>query len=672
MLPSMPARILTLLLLLSPAWAFPAQARVLEARIAKVSTAVATLHEVRVRLAWPADAASGELELRARRVLAPELGYGFEDVLWRCPLQRGWRCDGTVRSGNRAPLRLSLDLTGARTDAVLATADASLSLHRDVASPDLTRLDLIRVPAAWAQALLAQAWPDANLSGGRLDGRLSIEVPPAGPMRVQGRLTLAGLGLDTPDGLIAAEGVGADLDLDYRVLPRQSLVTVDARLRGGEFLFGNAYVSLPQTPVQLGVAACRHEGRWELPQLLWDDPGALRVEGTLSLDADAGVDAAELDIASPDLAPLVPRYLSGWLGVFGLADLELAGSMQARLSVQDGELARAQASLREMSIGDAKNRFRFDGIEGDPVFSAAAPAGSVLRWRGGQVMGLEFGAASWPLRSGEGRIALERDIEVPLLGGAVRFEGASLRPPAGDRGLEVELGLTLRDLDVARLAQAMQWPAFKGQLDGHIPRVRYANDRIDLDGTLSAAMFDGSVQVSGLAMERPFGTAPTLAADIVFDDLNLQSLTEVFGFGAITGALDGSIRGLRLVDWSAQAFHADLHTDPGWPGEQRISQRAVQDLSSVGGGGGLGESLQAQALKLFEDFRYRQIGIRCRLANGVCRMDGLGSVGNGFSIVQGAGLPRLSVVGFNRNVDWPTLVDRLVAVTQGQSTPVIE
>jgi hypothetical protein len=232
--------------------------------------------------------------------------------------------------------------------------------------------------------------------------------------------------------------------------------------------------------------------------------------------------------------------------------------------------------------------------------------------------------------------------------------------------------MTLRDLDVARLAQAMQWPAFKGRLDGRIPKVRYANDRIDLDGTLSAAMFDGTVRISGLAMERPFGTAPTLAADVVFDDLNLQSLTEVFGFGEITGALDGSIRQLRLVDWSAQAFAADLHTDPDWKGERRISQRAVQDLSSVGGGGGLGQGLQAQALKLFDDFRYRRIGIRCRLANGVCRMDGLGSVGNGFSIVQGAGLPRLSVVGFNRDVDWPTLVDRLVAVTQGESTPVIE
>ena len=160
---------------------------------------------------------------------------------------------------------------------------------------------------------------------------------------------------------------------------------------------------------------------------------------------------------------------------------------------------------------------------------------------------------------------------------------------------------------------------------------------------------------------------------LALDDMDLQSLTEVFGFGEITGALDGSIRQLRLVDWSPQAFVADLHTDSTWKGRQRISQRAVQDLSSVGGNaGGLGNSLQAQALKLFDDFGYRQIGISCRLAEEVCEMDGLSSVANSFIIVQGSGLPRLSVVGFNRRVDWPTLVQRLVDVTQGDSKPVFE
>lgn len=190
-------------------------------------------------------------------------------------------------------------------------------------------------------------------------------------------------------------------------------------------------------------------------------------------------------------------------------------------------------------------------------------------------------------------------------------------------------------------------------------------------------LFNGTVAVSSLAMERPFGVAPTLSADIAIDDLDLQSLTGVFGFGEITGALDGRIDGLRLVDWQPVAFDAALYTDRKRGLRQRISQRAVQDLSSVGDPG-FANTIQAQLIGLFDDFGYARIGIACRLSDEVCEMDGLGSAGpasmqeRGFIIVQGSGLPRLTVVGFNRRVDWPTLVERLAAVGSGEIKPVVE
>ncbi|HSR64244.1 MAG TPA: hypothetical protein VLM17_01395, partial [Xanthomonadaceae bacterium] len=82
--------------------AMPAQARTLQARIARVGTPVATLEQVRVRLDWPDGAASGRLSLQAARVDAPELGYHFRDLAWQCPLRRDgarWRCAGELRAG---------------------------------------------------------------------------------------------------------------------------------------------------------------------------------------------------------------------------------------------------------------------------------------------------------------------------------------------------------------------------------------------------------------------------------------------------------------------------------------------------------------------------------------------------------------------------------------------
>lgn len=654
------------------------QARTLSARIAKVTTPVATLQEVTVRLEWPETADVGQLTLTAGRVTAPDLGYRFDNLTWHCPLQRdakqeGWRCEGQIRSAGRKPLKLGIDLATASTDAVLAGDGSSLALHRNAAAPDITRIELTRVPLAWAQALLAQAWPEANLKAGQMSGALNIHTPQAHPLRVEGRLAFDQLGLDTPDGSIAAEGLGAQVDLDYRKSAGLSLVTVEGSLRGGEMLVGNGYIALPATPVAIGIAARQQgESGWEISRLLWDDGDAMRVEGSLGFDAQSNLRDADLRMESADMGPLRPRYLSGWLGLFGLSELGLQGAASARMRMQGGELIGAEAELREVSVIDAQQRFRFDGLSGRPAFSAGAAVDSALRWRGGEVHGLAFGPAELLLDSGQGVIGLRQSVTVPMLGGGLRFEDINLRPPAGERGLEFDFGLTVEALDVGLLAKALDWPAFQGRLDGRIPKARYADDRLDFEGNLVTHMFDGTVQVSGLAMERPFGTAPTLSADISMDDMNLQSLTGVFGFGEITGALDGSIRNLRLVDWKAEGFEADLHTDPDWKGKRRISQRAVQDLSSVGGAGGLGDSLQAQALKLFDDFGYRRIGIRCRLAEEVCDMDGLRSAGNGFIIVEGSGLPRLTVVGFNHRVDWPTLVERLVAVTQGDSKPVIE
>ncbi|WP_368561960.1 hypothetical protein [Pseudoxanthomonas sp. UTMC 1351] len=670
--------ILPLLLLVCLAGAGPTNARTLIAKIAAVDTAVAALEGVEVRLEWPADADAGQLSVRARHMAAVDLGYRFEQVSWRCPLRRngtdGWRCDGEVRSGRNKPMRLSLDLAAATTDAVLSNSNGSkFALHRNAAAPDITQLDLTQVPVAWAQALVSQMWEVANLKSGSLDGRLAIRAPETGPLRVEGPLTVSGLGLDTPDGTIAAEGLGGRFTVDYRRFPQASLIAVDGELQGGEILVGNAYFALPATPVALSVAASQQgsEG-WRLPQILWDDGDALRMEGSLAFSPELSLTDADLRLRSPDIAPLRARYLSGWLGLFGLSELQMSGALSAHTQIEGGQLLVAEAELAGISLRDAQDRFRFEGLSGAPKYSAGAPVESELSWHGGDLLGLPFGAATFPLRSSEGAIGFRREVAVPVLGGQLRFDDLTLHPPAGERGMAFDFGLSLDRLDIGRLAQALDWPPFKGELSGRIPRVRYADDRLDFDGALTAHIFGGTVRVSGLAMERPFGTAPTLSADIAIDDLDLESLTGVFGFGEITGALDGHINDLRLVDWSAETFDADLHSDPSWKGRQRISQRAVQDLSSVGGGDGLGSSLQAQALKLFDDFGYRRIGIRCRLAREVCAMDGLRSAGEGFIIVEGSGVPRLSVVGFNHQVDWPTLVDRLIAVTQGESKPVFE
>ena len=648
----------------------------MQAKIAKVTTPVATLEQVRVRVDWAADAQGGELQLWAGQVEAPDLGYRYRDLHWRCPLRRegkdGWRCEGALRSGKAPPLQLAVQFDAVTTQASLAQGNARIALDRNAASPDLTRFDLTRVPIQWAQVLMSKAWPEVNLKSGEFDAQLMIDAATGRPLRISGPLTLRGIGLETADASTAGEKLGGRFAIDYRTTPALSLMTVDGELRGGEFLAGNTYVALPATPVGLRIDAMQHAGNgWELPRIEWRDGEALAAEGSARFAADASLQSLDLDIHSRDMSPLRQRYLSGWLGLFGLGDVELRGAMDLRVQLRDGQLQAADAQLQGVDLGDPGERFVFDGLQGNVRYSAGVPVQSELHWQRGKLYGLEFDSARLPFASEDGLLRFREDAVVPMMGGRMTFRGLTIRPPQGEAGADIRFALVLDDIDFGRVSQAIGLPAFQGRLSGTIPNARYANERVDFDGGLSMQLFDGRVEFSSLALERPFGSAPSLSADIAFDDLDLLRLTEVLGFGSITGRIDGRVDGLRLVDWTPVAFNARFITDARRGVKQRISQRAVQNISSVGDASFV-TSLQGQLIGLFDDFGYRRIGIGCRLANEVCSMSGLHSANNAFTIVEGAGLPRLSVVGFNKQVDWPTLVERLAAVGSGDVKPVVE
>ena len=94
------AFVLAVLVLATCAWPQVALARVATAKIARVTTGLATLDRVEVRLDWPAEAEAGTLHLKVGALAAPSLGYAFRDLRWQCPLRRdgagGWRCAGEV------------------------------------------------------------------------------------------------------------------------------------------------------------------------------------------------------------------------------------------------------------------------------------------------------------------------------------------------------------------------------------------------------------------------------------------------------------------------------------------------------------------------------------------------------------------------------------------------
>jgi hypothetical protein len=575
-----------------------------------------------------------------------------------------------VRGGGTQ--RLALEFSAEDLGAELVAGRSRVAYGRATGAGEAKRVRLTHVPVAWLDGFLSDMWEQGRWSAGSLDGSVDIDAPAQGALRVRTDLKLAGVGVDTPDGMLAASGLGGRLRVDYRSQGKRDTVDVDFLARGGELLFQRLYAKLPDSDVQLQVLMQRDGGQaWRLPRLRWNDPGTLVAEGEGRLDAEAMPSELDLRLALPDLALARDRYLSGFLAPAGFGDLVLSGSASATVRIASGEPASLDARLSDINAVDPKGRFTFAGCGGDLRWHTGTEARtSELRWNSGAIFGIGLGAARFGFASSESELRLAQASSIEALGGRLKLESLRWQAPRGDKGARFQFGLGVEELDLASLSQRLGWPPFTGTISGRIPSARFEDDRLDIDGGLQMHLFGGSVALSELAMERPFGSAPTLTGNVAIEDVDLEQITRVTGFGTITGRLDGRIRDLRLVSWSPVSFDARLETDRAWQGKKRLSQSAVKDISDVGGSGIAG-GLQAKAMAFFDDFGYDRIGLACKLRDNVCTMDGVGAAGDGYVIVAGSGLPRIQVVGFRRKVDWPTLVDRLVAATSGKA-PVIK
>jgi len=553
-----------------------------------------------------------------------------------------------AHSEQRSTLRMDIDGGWVQwQQEALPEAPAKLTLHA--------------VPLSWVKSRLKAAWPALASLSGRVDARLDVA---AGGTGLAGDIALQGLAFDSESGELAGSALQLRGPLDVRFGTRAS-ARLQLRAPRGQLLFGPVYFQLPESDSVLRVVLEQDAaGQWQAPVLAWDDQQGLAVEAALHAVQDA---APSLRVATIDmqLAPVVDRYLRTALAAAGFDGLQVSGTARGSGRYEDGRWQALDLQIEDAAISDPQQRIEVAGLGANLHIAADAPDNRML-WRGLKIYRIAFGdgQAQWQWRPDS--LRLSEPLVLDVLGGKLRVPRLERQPI--DSGAQWQGELALQGIDMLALSTALDWPHFAGTLSGVLPGFVYRDGGFTTEGDLQLRVFDGSMRVSHLSSERSFGVAPTVGADVEFDNLDLEQVSAAMDFGAVQGWLDGEVRGLRLLDWAPMAFDAQLRTDPDYPHKQRISQRAVQGLSSVGGGGSAAGN---PMMKLFDSFPYAQIGLSCRLVDNVCAMGGLDEIAGGYTILRGSGLPRLTVIGHQRHVDWPVLLDRLGAVSAGQA-PVIE
>ena len=597
------------------------------------------------------------------------VGVRLDGRLYRDARAR-WVFDGRARlTGAPGGALADAKVTGQ----VSAGADTmQIDLQQDKASasawlpldqPSHAQISLRRWPLAWLQGLVASVW-SGRLGDGRVDADLAVDVRDR-QLQSSGQFTLAGVGFDTPNGKLAGAALNGNGRFSLDAGPEAARWSVQGNLAGGELLVGDMYAKLPTHPLQLELTALARHGTLDVERLRVNDADALQLDGSFALDAKAGLQRLRINRFHASFPAAYDRYGRTWLATLGVRDARVTGHLSGQLDWAADGLRAFAFTTDGLDLVDANGRFGVTGLRGglDWAGKGERPATS-LAWRSLRVYRLEAGAAQSTWRTYTGSLELQSPFAIPLYKGQLHVARVDYRPTA-TKTQRLATSLAVTGVDMASLSRALGWPAFSGTLGGAIPSLRWQGDRLDLAGGLSINVFGGFIDVTRLALQQPFGDAPVLTGNVQLSQLDLGVLTGVFDFGSITGHLDGRIDDLRMVAWSPVAFKASLLAADGG----RISQRAVNNLTVVGGGS-LAGGLQGAVLKLFKTFGYKRIGLNCTLHGAVCDMSGLKEQDGGYTIVEGSGLPHLEVIGHQTRVDWPTLVHRLRDAVKGNA-PIV-
>jgi len=513
---------------------------------------------------------------------------------------------------------------------------------------------------------------------GRLDLSLVARGRDAGLDGVVFELTGRELAGGNDAGTVDAEGLALELRGSAWADGERLAFDVRGAAAAGEAYIEPVYANLADHPVRLTARGLAGKRSLALTQLVLDQDATIHADASAELTRDGDgswrIDSARVRLPRAQLPGAYTVLLQPFLAGTALDTLETSGLLRGELTVSGGTIDEVWLELVDVDLDDQQARLAIYGLSGDLAWAPArddlmtARARPLnLRWSGGFIYGIPFGKAQVRMDAWGGRWALAYPVSIPLLDGALEIDTLEFGDvAAGDDTLLFDARLT--PVSMRELSRALDWPPLSGRLSGTLPRLSHADGVLALGGELTAQVFSGTVAIRELRIQRPLQPRARLQAEVELQGLELAELTEALSFGLMTGRLNGYVRGLEMIDWAPVAFDARLYTPPGDRTRKRISQRAVDNIASLGGGGA--GVLSTGFLRFFEDFSYDAFALGCRLERNVCAMSGLEARDQGYVILRGRGLPRIDVMGFAQRVSWSALVEQLAGILESEGPEI--
>jgi len=553
-------------------------------------------------------------------------------------------------------------------DAANVAGDALLRLGRD----------WVNVPKDFS----VQGSLDASL---QLAGRTDARLPTVATLGFRAK----NLAFSNAEGSIAAENVDLDSEFELQATAGGGFgFTGRLASTRGEALFDNFYLKLASYPTRIDFAGFVEGNRLEISSLDLQQQGLLQASASAQvsqpknfLDAPVDLDGLKIDSAKLVLQELrfpafYTSYLQTALAGGALDSLESSGSIAGTLEIRDNRPISGNLQLDDLCLRDTKGLFFIEDLRGRVSWvpdDEEPLEPSVISWDSAGTYDVRGESSSMRLvlrgRSG----SLLEPVRLPVFDGAINVQELRIRD-AGLPSMQVQFTGEIEPISLAEISKAFGWPALGGFVTGRIPAVEYKDDTLSFGGDLEAEIFDGIVRGSNIKLSDPLGRWPRLTADLALENLDLETITSTLEFGAITGRIEGRLDRLELFAWAPVAFDAWLRTPATDRSRKLISVDAINNIANVGGtaGTGVAAAMQGGLLRFFSRYRYKRLAIRCVLEDDVCQLSGSPIAGNRYYLLEGAGLPRVDIIGNSGRIQWSELVDQIAWQIQTGGTFTVD
>lgn len=402
-----------------------------------------------------------------------------------------------------------------------------------------------------------------------LNGNFHLSGDSASVTALSARLNISNLAFSDASGLHAGERISLQLDMDARQDRhgwrwQSKLTWPEGEVFWQPFYFsGGAH--------QLAAGGTIQDGHIHLSQGEFNLAGIGKADFSAVLNiADQSWQQARFAARNLTLSTLFGNIIRPLVVETALAETEMTGKMDIDWHYPEDNDPSLFIEVHNASLTDAQGRFAVAGLGARLPWSRNVKRDGLIQFDHARVIGIPVGKTQIPIQT-EGLQLSIPYAEIPILDGkmaiahfsAARKDSKSSKDSkdskdSGDSGWQWQFNGLISPISMEKLTESLQIQPMFGTLSGTIPRVRYANSTVTMEGELVFGIFDGVVVARNLVLTEPLGLTPHLTADIAMHHIDLGLLTHAYSFGNIQGRADVEINDLELINREPVRFDAKI------------------------------------------------------------------------------------------------------------------